>query len=481
MRSFRCTFGPLTQTDFVWPLPPADVQPRGVLLSDMVPHAELRTEPDASPIPPPLQPLGSVDDQPGELVWPPPAADLEACSVVRLSEADDDDGQPLGVRIEDFRIHSSDTDTPAEQQEEEEDTPTAELSLPPAVLARLRARRDGEELPQPPSPLLSDERASEPAYEAAYEDEDEPIEEEPAPVYPIPPPIVEGVPEPPAALRGTRLMWAAVLLALSGLAIGYSEFRTGRRQAMEVVRASETPPAAETPSAPEEPIVTFERAPVPSEPEPVAAPEPEPERPATPRTVEPSRRPEPEPEPEPQPRVVMRAASATPPRPVSPAMAPPPAAAPATTSMPAATPAPTPTLAIDTPRTPIAEPVLHTAALESTADAVAMAADEEHIESTLTRFRTAYSKLDARAAREVWPTVDVEALDRAFRGLKSQDLRFDRCDLTVDGSRARAACRGSSVYVPRIGNQSPKATAREWTFELKKANERWTIASARSS
>jgi hypothetical protein len=81
----------------------------------------------------------------------------------------------------------------------------------------------------------------------------------------------------------------------------------------------------------------------------------------------------------------------------------------------------------------------------------------------------------------VWPSVNVEALDRAFRGLKSQELKFDRCDLTVDGARARAACRGRAVYVPRVGNQSPKAAPREWTFELQKANQRWTIASARSS
>jgi hypothetical protein len=64
--------------------------------------------------------------------------------------------------------------------------------------------------------------------------------------------------------------------------------------------------------------------------------------------------------------------------------------------------------------------------------------------------------------------------------LKSQDLRFDRCDLTVNGTRAQASCRGRATYVPRIGDQSPRFTAREWTFELRKADERWTIASART-
>jgi hypothetical protein len=106
--------------------------------------------------------------------------------------------------------------------------------------------------------------------------------------------------------------------------------------------------------------------------------------------------------------------------------------------------------------------------------------DETNIRSTLTRFRTAYSQLDAGAARAVWPSVDTRALARAFQSLKSQDLRFDQCSLTVTGVRAQAACKGRAIYVPRIGDQSPRYTAREWTFELRKADERWTIASART-
>jgi hypothetical protein len=107
--------------------------------------------------------------------------------------------------------------------------------------------------------------------------------------------------------------------------------------------------------------------------------------------------------------------------------------------------------------------------------------DEDHIHAALTRWRAAYSALDASAAREVWPSVDTRALARAFRALKSQELRFDRCRLTVNGGSARAACSGHSIYVPRVGSQSPRATPHEWTFELKKNEQRWTIASARSS
>jgi hypothetical protein len=107
--------------------------------------------------------------------------------------------------------------------------------------------------------------------------------------------------------------------------------------------------------------------------------------------------------------------------------------------------------------------------------------EEDDIRTTLTRWRTAYSQLNAGAAQEVWPSVDVRALRTAFRGIKSQELHFDRCQLTVTGERAQAACRGRAVYVPGVGDPSPRTSAREWTFELKKADERWTIASARSS
>ncbi len=105
--------------------------------------------------------------------------------------------------------------------------------------------------------------------------------------------------------------------------------------------------------------------------------------------------------------------------------------------------------------------------------------DEDRIRTTLADLRAAYSQLDADAARRVWPSVDAAALARAFDGLQSQELRFDRCDVTVRGARARAACTGEAIYVPRIGD--PAASTRVWTFELARRRERWTITSARAS
>src|SRR5688500_14081536 len=107
--------------------------------------------------------------------------------------------------------------------------------------------------------------------------------------------------------------------------------------------------------------------------------------------------------------------------------------------------------------------------------------DEDRIRATLTELGSAYSRLDAVAAREVWPSVDVEALARAFDDLTSQELRFDHCDVTVDGARARADCTGLAIYVPRIGDPVSISAARAWTFELTRRRQRWTIASGRAS
>jgi hypothetical protein len=107
--------------------------------------------------------------------------------------------------------------------------------------------------------------------------------------------------------------------------------------------------------------------------------------------------------------------------------------------------------------------------------------DEDHIRATLAELRTAYSRLDAGAARKVWPSVDVDALARAFADLISQELRFDHCAVTVDGADAHATCIGEAVYVPRVGGAVASSAARAWTFELTRLRGRWMIASARAS
>lgn len=98
--------------------------------------------------------------------------------------------------------------------------------------------------------------------------------------------------------------------------------------------------------------------------------------------------------------------------------------------------------------------------------------------AVLRRYEVAYGRLDARAAQAVWPSVDARALARAFEGLESQTLQFDRCDLDVQGALANAACRGQATYVRRVGSKAPRTEPRQWTFRLRKVDEEWQILGA---
>ncbi len=104
--------------------------------------------------------------------------------------------------------------------------------------------------------------------------------------------------------------------------------------------------------------------------------------------------------------------------------------------------------------------------------------DLDRISGVLERFQLAYRELDAGAAKAIWPGVNQRALARAFDGLESQDLAFERCDLTVTGPDAKAACRGYATYVPRVGSKTPWIVSRQWTFQLKKGDAGWVITGA---
>ncbi len=119
------------------------------------------------------------------------------------------------------------------------------------------------------------------------------------------------------------------------------------------------------------------------------------------------------------------------------------------------------------------------AATTVAAPLVARAGDETRVTQVLTQYARAYDRLDASAARKVWPTVDERALARAFASLESQAVSFDNCDVSVTGTKARASCRGRATYVGKIGSRDPRTEARHWTFELRRdSNDAWQIETA---
>jgi hypothetical protein len=105
--------------------------------------------------------------------------------------------------------------------------------------------------------------------------------------------------------------------------------------------------------------------------------------------------------------------------------------------------------------------------------------DELLVNQALQRYRTAYDGLDARSAQAVWPAVNQAALARAFDGLSSQALRFDRCDVQLHTETATATCHGAVRYVPKIGSQEPRTEPRVWNFTLRKGGNDWKIDGAR--
>jgi len=102
------------------------------------------------------------------------------------------------------------------------------------------------------------------------------------------------------------------------------------------------------------------------------------------------------------------------------------------------------------------------------------------VEETLARYRRAYNRLDAQSAKEVYPGVNASALSRAFEGLQSQSLEFNECEIDVRGVLASVTCRGTSRYVPKVGNRDPQVEPRVWDFTLRKDEGDWKIENARA-
>jgi hypothetical protein len=103
-------------------------------------------------------------------------------------------------------------------------------------------------------------------------------------------------------------------------------------------------------------------------------------------------------------------------------------------------------------------------------------ADENAVRSVLERYRSAYSALNADAAKAVWPGVDARTLSRAFDQLQSQELQFSTCQVSVSGDRANATCGGQASWVPKVGSRNARSTFRQWNFNLQRSGERWLIA-----
>jgi hypothetical protein len=168
------------------------------------------------------------------------------------------------------------------------------------------------------------------------------------------------------------------------------------------------------------------------------------------------------------PAVVPLQPSALPPAPVQPAPL-----------LPEATPAPSANANAAAPTASrVAAPTsVPNAAAETAAAMAAAVADERLVRGALARYETAYNRLDAEAARAVWPSVDQRALTRAFEGLSAQTVSLGQCDVRLAGGVAQAECAGTAQWTPKVGGGSQNA-ARRWRFDLKNEGGDWIIVRA---
>jgi hypothetical protein len=102
------------------------------------------------------------------------------------------------------------------------------------------------------------------------------------------------------------------------------------------------------------------------------------------------------------------------------------------------------------------------------------------VRDVLRRYQTAYDRLDASLAHDVWPGVNQAALARAFGDLESQSITFNTCDVRLRADTAAAMCTGSARYTPKVGNREARVEPRVWNFTLRKRTNGWLIETARA-
>ena len=103
------------------------------------------------------------------------------------------------------------------------------------------------------------------------------------------------------------------------------------------------------------------------------------------------------------------------------------------------------------------------------------AAERAAVEAVLGQYASAFSALDARRAKAVWPTVNEKNLERAFDSLEQQEFDLGECDITVLPPRALALCDGMARYTPKVGNRKTRTESRRWSFALRQTGQDWAI------
>jgi ABC-type branched-subunit amino acid transport system substrate-binding protein len=116
------------------------------------------------------------------------------------------------------------------------------------------------------------------------------------------------------------------------------------------------------------------------------------------------------------------------------------------------------------------------AAAHAGAQAVAQAGPpaDRGIREALRQYSSALENLDADAVKKIQPSIQVEALRKAFKEMKSlkvaiEDVRV----LASDDAGARVSCRVTQTLTPKAGSKQTTAVTR--VLRLRRQVGAWTI------
>jgi hypothetical protein len=96
-------------------------------------------------------------------------------------------------------------------------------------------------------------------------------------------------------------------------------------------------------------------------------------------------------------------------------------------------------------------------------------------------YARALERLDVRATKAVYPSVDDRRLRRSFQDVKAQEFQLADCGVrfSSSGDDANARCLGNSTFRPKVGSRILRYTGQEWVFSLARDGGGWQILEAR--
>ena len=103
--------------------------------------------------------------------------------------------------------------------------------------------------------------------------------------------------------------------------------------------------------------------------------------------------------------------------------------------------------------------------------------EEQAIRAVLRAYVDAYSGLDPRVVKRLYPTVNEQALGQRFSEMRSQQVQIQGERIEITGTTASVTCTWATNFVPKVGGPQ-RGTARV-TLRLQKAGDTWIIVDRR--